>query len=468
MDSSCAQTWKDCLKLIEPKVSNQIFKKWFEPIKAVDLKDDQLTLEVPSKYFVETIENHYIKELSVSLREVFGPTVKLRYSVKVLANPVTKVMEAGRANNNTSLSGGFDQLPPNIINPFSIVGIKKINFDPQLNSNFTFENFVEGNCNKLARSVSLAVTERPGQNAFNPLFIFGNSGVGKTHLIQAVGARIKELNQQSNVIYLSASRFMRQYMDATKNNLTNGFMNFYQMIDVLIIDDIQEIAGKQGTENAFFQIFNHLYQNDKQIVIAADKKPAEIVGMENRLLSRFKSGMIAEIEDPDYETRVKIIKFKAQKDGIVIPDDVVEFIANNITSNVRELEGTLVSLLANATLTHCDIDLELARRVVGCLVNKEEKTITIEDIIENVCEYFHIEPENLQVNSRKREVVMARQIAMYFAKELTSESLATIGQKIGKRNHSTVLYACKTITDMMETDKDFERQIRTIEGKIRG
>ncbi len=317
--------------------------------------------------------------------------------------------------------------------------------------------------------MACAVAEKPAQNAFNPFFVFGDCGVGKTHLIQAIGVDIKHREPARNVIYLSANRFMHQYMDATKNNQVNGFINFYQMIDVLIIDDIQEIAGKSGTENVFFQIFNHLQQNNKQIIIAADKRPAEIIGMEERLLSRFKSGMVAEIEPPDFQTRMKIIESKMRKDGIQMPEDVVVYIANNVTGNVREIEGSLISLLANAMVLHCDLTMELARKVVGNMVNTKdkEKEITMEHIVEVVCQHFGIETSAMQINTRKREIVVARQLAMYFCKELTQNSLSSIGKFLGGRNHSTVLYACRAVEDQSVTDKDFERLVKSVEVKIK-
>ncbi len=469
--SDCKTAWENCLKYIQQQVTVSNYKTWFEPLKALKLENNQLTLEVPSKYFVETLETHYLETLSGALRSVIGPSARLQYSIRIVNNPATEIVETANAGsaNGTKLSGGFDQTRgSDVINPFAMVGIKRYNFDPQLNTNYTFDTYIEGECNRLARSVAWAVAEKPAQTAFNPFFVYGNSGVGKTHLIQAIGVEIKRRDPQKNVIYLSANRFMRQYMDATRNNVVNGFINFYQMIDVLIIDDIQELSGKTSTENIFFQIFNHLQQNNKQIVIAADKKPVEILGMEERLLSRLKSGVVTAIEMPDYETRMKIIENKMAKDGIQIPNDVVRFIANNVTTNVRELEGSLVSLLATATLTHCDITMDVARKVVGSLVNKEQRDITVNYILETVCEHYGIETSSLQANTRKHEIVMARQIAMFFCKELTNTSLASIGKMLGNRNHSTVLYSCKAIANLMETDKDFNRQMKQIESKIRG
>lgn len=466
----CQSTWKKCLEYIEQKVTMSSYKTWFAPLKAVSLENDRLTLEIPSMYFRETLEGQYINTLAGALRSVIGPGAQLQYALPVVKEPRESVLEPAKVGREgVTLSGGYNKSAGNnVMNPFVGVGIRTMNIDPQLNEDYTFENYVEGECNKLARTVAYAVSEKPGVTAFNPLFIYGASGVGKTHLIQAIGMEVKRRDPSRNVIYLSANRFMRQYMDATKNNQTNGFMNFYQMIDVLIIDDIQELAGKTGTENVFFQIFNHLQQNKRQIVIAADKRPIDITGMEERLLSRFKAGVVSEVLTPDYETRVKIIKRKIEKDGIEMPNDVVEYLASNVTANVRELEGSLVSLLAHATLAHRDITMDVARSVVGCLVKSERRDVTVDSIMETVCGHFGIEVSALQLDTRKHEIVNARQIAMFLCKEMTQASLSTIGMKLGKRNHSTVLYACKTVSNLLETDKDFERTVNMIREKIRG
>lgn len=469
--ADCVSTWDKCLEYIGQNITMSTYKTWFEPLKPLKIEDNTLTLEVPSKYFVETLEKMFIKNLSGALRSVIGPHAQLMYKVKVADN--VQVTEPSKGDVAPKLPDGYPNVPrPNVgdenFNPFAHVGIQhRLNVDPQLNENFTFDNYIEGECNKLAGSVAHAIAEKPGETPFNPFFIYGNSGVGKTHLIQAIGAEVKRRSPQKNVIYLSANRFMRQYMDATKENNIPGFIKFFQQIDVLIVDDVQELAGKTGTELVFFQIFNHLQQNNKQIVMAADKKPIDIMGLEERLLTRFKAGMIVEIQTPDYDTRVGIIKKKMAKDGIELPNDVIDYIASNLTTNVREIEGSLVSLLARATLTHCDVTMEVARSVVSNLVKNDNKEISVESIVNVVCEHYGIDNSVLQKNSRKREIVMARQIAMYLSKELTTTSLSTIGAKLGNRNHSTVLYACKSIADQLETDKDFERNIKQIESKIR-
>ncbi|MCQ2228541.1 MAG: chromosomal replication initiator protein DnaA [Bacteroidales bacterium] len=465
--SDCVSIWKQCLEIIEQseKISIATYKAWFVPIKPVSIEGTSLTLEVPTKDFVDKLEGEYFDLFSGAIRAIIGPNAGLKYTYHVISSsPEGVVTEPGKKHNEPMGGGPI----MGVVNPFAMVGCRQLNIDPELNSNFTFDNYVIGDGNKFACSVAMAVAKSPGENAFNPLFVFGNSGVGKTHLIQAIGAEVKSNDPNRNVVYLSADRFMRQYMEATKNNSINGFLNFYQMIDVLIIDDIQEIAGKQGTENVFFQIFNHLQQNKKQIVIAADKSPAEIEGMEGRLLSRFKSGVSVEVKMPDFDTRVKIIKSKVAKDGILIPDEIIRYVATNVSGSVRELEGSLYSLLAFATLTHEDITMDVARQAVGHLVKNEIKEVNVDTIIQAVCRHYNMDESDMQKDTRKREIVVARQVAMYLCKSLTQASLSTIGMRLGNRNHATVLYSCKTVKDMIDTDKDFESHIKQIENSIRG
>lgn len=463
--------WQDCLLIVRQQISEVNFNSWFSPIKAVGFADGILTLEVPSQAFIEKLEGQFFDPLCAAMKEVVGGNAGLRYkhyAVSSVKTADTMITEQGRKP-ATPLGGGWEQIEKGVLNPFAVVGRRQLNIDPQLNSDYTFDNYIIGDGNKFACSVAMAVAKSPGENPFNPLFIYGNSGVGKTHLIQAIGAMVKQADPSRNVIYLSADRFKRQYMDATKNNAINGFLNFYQMIDVLIIDDIQEIASRSGsTTGVFFQIFNHLQQNKKQIVLAADKKPAELVDIEERMLTRFKSGVVVEVQMPDFDTRVKIIKNKVSKDGIQMPDEIIRYVANTVSGSVRELEGSLCSMLAFATLTHEDITMDIARQAVGNLVRTEVKELNIDTIIDAVCRYYNIEPETIQKNTRKSEVVRARQVAMYLSKELTQASLSTIGMKIGNKNHSTVVFSCNAVKDMMDTDQEFAQVVKDIENQIRG
>ena len=353
-------------------------------------------------------------------------------------------------------------------NPFSSAVPKHFNINPQLNPNYTFSNFVEGICNRLGRSAGIAISENPGKT-FNPFFIYGGSGLGKTHLAQAIGIAIKERFPEKIVLYVPANRFQTQYMDAVniKNKLTD-FLHFYQMIDVLIIDDVQEFADKPGTQNAFFHIFNHLQQNRKQLVLTSDRSPAELKGLEQRLLTRFKWGLSVELEKPDFETRRNILISKSKRDGIVLPEEVLNYLAMKIDSNVRELEGTLVSLIAHSTYNRQPITLELAKQLIEKIVTNTSKEISIKLIVDMVCDYFGIKPESLQDRTKKREIVQARQIAMYLSRNHTVNSLSVIGSKIGGKNHATVLHACNTVSDLMDTDKTFKQYVTDIETSILG
>jgi len=354
-----------------------------------------------------------------------------------------------------------------IKNPFIIPGIKKMNIDPRLNAEYSFENFVEGECNRLARSAGFAVSNNPGGTAFNPLLIYGDSGLGKTHLAQAIGIEIKDKFQDKTVLYVPANRFQTQFVEAIRNNTKNDFLHFYQMIDVLIIDDVHEFAGKEKTQDTFFHIFNHLHQSGKQLILTSDKPPVELQGMEQRLLSRFKWGLSADLQVPDFETRIAILKQKIYKDGIEMPDEVIEYISTHITDNIRELEGALISLLAQSTLNRKEITLDLAKEMIEKLIKNTKREVSIDYIQKVVCSYYDIGIEMLQSKTRKREIVQARQVAMYFSKNLTKSSLATIGAQIGGKDHATVLHACKTVNNLMDTDKHFKSQIEDIEKKLR-
>lgn len=356
----------------------------------------------------------------------------------------------------------------NISNPFVIPGLQQLEIDPQLNSHYSFENFIEGECNRLARSAGLNIAANPGKGTFNPLFLYGGSGLGKTHLAQAIGIAIKREFPEKIVLYVSANRFMTQYMDATtvKNKLTD-FLHFYQMMDVLIIDDVHEFSGKAGTQNAFFHIFSHLHSIGKQLILTSDKAPVDLQDLEQRLLSRFKWGLLAELLPPDYNTRVEILKAKSYKDGISLPEEVISYVANRVSTNVRELEGTLISLLAHSTLTNRKIDLDLAESLIEKLVTRNKPEITIDRIQKIVCDYFKIDSDKFLSSSRKRELVQARQIAMYLSRNHTNNSLASIGSLTGGRDHATVLHAYNTVCDLLDTDRSFRKFVVDIETQLK-
>ncbi len=470
------QVWKGCLSHIQSSIPPVDYKTWFEPIVPLKQENKVLTIQVPTYFFYEFIEEQYINLVGQALRHTIGPGAKLEYSVvmekkeltpsnTITVNyPASNTSNYGHSSSNRQY-GRLEESP--IRNPFVLPGVKKLSVDPQLNKEYTFENFVEGDCNRLARSASEAVSKSPGKTAFNPLFIYGKSGLGKTHLGHAIGLEVKKLHPEKVVLYVSTNKFFIQYTDAVVRNAVNDFLHFYQMIDVLIIDDIQELTGKEATQNTFFHIFNHLHQSGKQLVLTSDKPPVELKGMKERLLTRFKWGLPADLQSPGYDTRVAILKSKIHKDGIIISDDIVHYIASHITDNVRELEGALISLLALSTLNKAEITIDIAKSVVDRLVGKAEKEISVDHILNKVCEYYRLKGEMLQTKSRKREIVQARQAAMYFSKNLTNSSLSAIGSIIGKRDHSTVLHACKTVKNMMETNSEFKRQMNEIECLLR-
>ncbi len=467
--------WKNCLKIIKDNITPASYNTWFAPILPVKLESNALTIQVPSQFFYEYIEEHFLDLLKKALRKELGKEAKLEYHI-VMDAPTHAGVQATTmklpTSSNSHLVNHSVRVPLNIEehsikNPFVIPGLKTLNIDSQLNPVYSFSNFVEGECNRLARAAGFAVTQNPGKIAFNPLFIYGPSGFGKTHLSQAIGIESKERFPEKTVLYVNANKLVTQYSEAAVKNTRNDFINFYQMIDVLIVDDIQELIGKEGTQEVFFHIFNHLHQSNKQLVLTSDKPPIELQGLEQRLLSRFKWGLQTDLQNPDFETRVSIIKRKNYIDGIEMPNDVIEYIATHVSSNVRDIEGALISLLAQATLNRKEIKLELAREIVDKLVKNTKKEISIDYIQRVVCNYFNIGEDEIKNNTRKREIVQARQISMFFAKSLTKCSLATIGAQIGGKDHATVLHACKTVNNLMETDKSFKTQVEEIEKKLK-
>lgn len=469
------EVWHSCLRIIKDNVSPISFKTWFEPIIPVKLEKSILTIQVPSPFFYEYLEEQYIDILRKTLRKELGIDAKLEYSVVMentsFANSKPYTVKFP-TQNKTDLKNKPVSIPVNnqeyqIKNPFVIPGIKKLYVDPQLNPENTFVNFVEGECNRLARSAGLAVSHAPGKTAFNPLLLYGNSGLGKTHLAQAIGIEAKQKYPEKTVLYVNAAKFQTQFVEAIRNNNKNDFLHFYQMIDILIIDDVQEFAGKEKTQDTFFHIFNHLHQAGKQLIFTSDKPPVELQGLEQRLLSRFKWGLSADLQSPDFETRIAILKKKIYNDGIIVPDEVIEYIASNITNNIRELEGALISLLAQSTLNKKEITLELTSEMVDKLVKSTRKEISIDYIQKIVCEYFGLPSDVLQTKTRKREIVQARQIAMFFSKSMTKSSLSTIGSIIGGKDHATVLHACKTVNNLKDTDKRFKSQIEDIERRLK-
>ena len=474
MDKDHEIVWNKCLQIIKDNVPSVSFKTWFEPIIPVRLRDNVLTIQVPSPFFYEYLEEQYIDLLKKILRKELGTGAKLEYNVvmenaAVASKPYTVRLPASNRTeiSNKPLSVPMDKDEISIRNPFIIPGLKKLRIEPQLNSEYSFTNFVEGECNRLARSAGYAVSQKPGKTAFNPLFIYGDSGLGKTHLAQAIGIEVKEHFPELTVLYVTANRFQTQFIESIRNNTRNDFLHFYQMIDVLIVDDVHEFAGKEKTQDIFFHIFNHLHQSGKQLILTSDKAPVELQGLEQRLLSRFKWGLSTDLQSPDFETRLAILRKKTYNDGIEMSEEILEYIATHITNNIRELEGALISLLAQSTLNKKEITLDLARKMIDKLVKNTHKELSIDYIQKVVCDYFNIPIDLVLSKTRKREIVQARQVAMYFSKSLTKSSLATIGSRIGGKDHATVLHACKTVNNLIETDKRFRLQIEEIEKRLK-
>jgi chromosomal replication initiator protein len=361
---------------------------------------------------------------------------------------------------------GPPQSQPQITNPFAIPGIQKVKVDSQLNSTYVFDRFIEGDCNRLARSAAWAIAQQPGSTAFNPFLIYGGVGLGKTHLIQAVGNYVREHHKSEAVLYVSSERFTTQFVQAIQNNRASDFSLFYRQIDLLIVDDVQFFGGKEKTQEEFFHIFNALHQAGKQIILSADRPPKDIEGIEERLLSRFQWGLSADVQQPELETRIAILNRKAEDDGIEVDPEVIEFVAHNVKSNIRELEGSLIRLLAHSTLHGRDIDLDLAREVLRDLIKETRVSLGVEQIQQIVCEYFSIPEDLVRARTRKREVVQARQVAMYFSKQFTKHSLKTIGLHFGGRDHSTVIHANQSVENQIDTDHKFRGIIEEIRRKL--
>ena len=471
-EKSYQEVWNNCLTIIRDNVTAQNFKTWFKPIKAVALEDKTLTIQVPSQFFHEWLEDNYITLIKKTIKREIGKDAKLDYNI-ILENSsdkkpyISKIPSSGQSGvKNNPISMPISMNTASIRNPFIIPGLQKININPQLNESYTFDAYIEGECNRLARSAGFAVSQNPGGTSFNPLFIYGSGGLGKTHLANAIGIEVKNNHPEKTVLYVSADKFQTQFVDAIMDNKKNDFVHFYQSIDVLIIDDVQFLCGKEKTQDVFFHIFNHLHQNKKQVILTSDKAPVDIIGMEQRLLSRFKWGLSADLQSPDLETRLAILKKKIKKDGIDIPYEVVEYIAYSITSNVRELEGALISLLAQSSLNRKEITIDLAKNMLDKFVKNTVREVSIDYIQKVVCDYFDIPIEIMKSKTRKREIVQCRQLAMYFSKQMTKNSLAMIGKHCGNKDHATVLHACKTVNNLADTDKRFKGYISDIEKKL--
>ena len=472
MEKPFEKVWSNCLAIIKDIVEWQHFKTWFEPIKPVALKGNVLTIQVPSQFFYEYIEEHYINLLAKTLKRELGKEAQLEYRIMVdsgngNAKPLTMDIPGQNFKSFSNNEMDFPLVVNNHVrNPFVIPGLKKMQIDSQLNPTYTFEAFIEGDCNRVARRAGKTVAEKPGATSFNPLVVYGGVGLGKTHLVQSIGNEVKRLHPNKVVLYVSSEKFINQFQDHSRNNAINDFIHFYQLIDVLIIDDVQFFNRAEKTQDAFFAIFNHLHQSGKQLILSSDKPPKDLEGMQERLLSRFRWGLSADIQVPDYETRIEILEKKMKNNGLDLPKDVVKYIAYNIQNTVRELEGALISLLAQSSLNKREIDLDLAKKVLRNFIKTSSKEITIDTIQKMVCEFFDLPYDRLLQKTRKREIVQARQITMYLAKIFTKNSLKTIGEHFGGRDHTTVIHSCQTVKDLMDTDNMFRESVMELQQKV--
>jgi chromosomal replication initiator protein len=463
MNNKHQKVWDNCLAIIEKNVNPQSYKTWFKPIKPVKLDGSALTIQVPNKFFYEFLEERYVPVLKKAIRDELGPKGRLEYQIFAHSggDKPTKGNELGS-------NGQLRKNPSEkITNPFVIPGIKKAPLNPQLNKKYTFEHFIEGDCNSLARNAGLAISEKPGGTAFNPLYVYGDVALGKTHLAQAIGNKAIELDPSTRVLYVSTGEFTNQIIQAIKKDAVNDFMNFYFSIDLLIVDDIHFLAGRKKTQEIFFNIFNQLQQSGRQIVLTSDRPPKELKDLQERLISRFKWGLTADLTPPDFETRMAILQSKLDCDGLELPDAVLEFICYNVKSNIRELEGALIMLNAQSSLNKRKVDLDLAKEVVQKMIQKISREITIENIQALVSDHFDVKVEEVQSKTRKQPIATARQVAMYMSKLLTKKPLKAIGESFGGRDHTTVIYSCKAIRNTMDIDEAFRIEMQDLEKKVR-
>lgn len=469
--NDCQTVWSKCLQLIQSHINEQSFNTWFKPIKPVKLVNSTLTIQVPSQFFYEWLEEHYIDILRQAIDNELGNAGKLEYSIVInegqnnpnkgrISIPITP-KQAPRQN--------YQKQEPKVIrNPFQSMTKDGLDLASQLNPRYIFDNFIEGDSNRLARTAGLAVADKPGITSFNPLMLYGGVGLGKTHLVQAIGNKVKQQQADKFVLYVSSEKFANQVIDAFRTNSIQEFGSFYLQVDVLIVDDIQFLAGKEKTQEIFFHIFNHLHQSGKQIIMTSDCPPKELRGLQERLISRFKWGLTADLQTPDYETRKAIILKKLETDNLELSNEVVEYLACNVATNIRELEGVLISLIAQSSLNQRQVDVNLAKGTLRNIVQSVEEVVEIDvNYIQNkVAEFFDVEVALLKAKTRKRNIVVARQVAMYLTKEFTNMPLKAIGQAFGGRDHSTIIHAIRAVKNLMESDTKFYAKLEELQRSI--
>lgn len=467
MEVDCGTLWNDCLQIIRENVGEENFSTWFKPIIPIRVDGDVLTIQVPSQFFYEWLEDNYVPVLKKAINTVLGAGGRLEYSVIVDSgnqqNPPVSVNYPNGARRNIAANGaGADDY-----SPFTFKALNPQTVNSRLNPAYSFDNFVEGDCNRLARSAGLAVAKKPGVTSFNPLMLYGGVGVGKTHLVQAIGNDIKNNLRDRIVLYVDQNDFTNQFLGALQNHKLQEFQNFYLQVDLLILDDVQFLAGREKTQEMFFHIFNQLHQSGKQIIMTSDCPPRDLKGFQERLLSRFKWGLTADLQEPDFETKLAIINRKMQADGIQIPTEVTEYLAYSVDTNLRDMEGVLNSLIFHATLLKKEIDLELAKEVLKNIIKEIQSDVSVDFIQKTVAEYFKVELDSIKGKIKKREFVIPRQVAMYFCKRYTQLTLALIGENFGGRDHSTVIHALESVEDMMKTDVNFKASVDELGKKLK-
>ncbi len=466
MSKSHKALWADCLQIIQANVTEQQFKTWFAPIVFESFSEAEHTLlvQVPSPYVYEYLEQYYVGLLSKVLARVYGTNIVLRY--RIVTDKSNRLSQEVESDGPTSVEAPHATVRGNQT-PTTLDAAVPQGLNPQLDPKKTFQTFVEGDSNKLPRTVGLSIAEHPGKSAFNPFFVYGPSGCGKTHLINAIGVRCKEFYPKKRVLYVSARLFQVQFTDAVRRNTTNDFINFYQSIDVLIVDDIQEWATSPRTLDTFFHIFDHLFRIGKQIILASDRPPVDLQGVKDRLLTRFSCGLIAELEQPNVQLCIDILNMKCRRDGLKIPADVIQYIAETANGSVRDLEGVVNSLMAYSIVYSTALDMRLAERIIKRAVKVDNHPLTIDDILEKVCKHYNVSQQHVFSKSRKRDYVQVRQVSMYLATKYTKMPAGRIGQLIGNRDHSTVIHSCNTVEKRLKVDKAFSAELSSIENSFK-
>lgn len=467
MVADCTTVWNDCLEIVRESVGEENYNTWFKPIVPLRVEGDVLTIQVPSQFFYEWLEDNYVTTLKKAIHKVLGSDGRLEYSVIVdsgnMKNPPVTVNYpngmAGKRANGNGHDGDYSPFTFRALNPQTV--------NSRLNPSYSFDNFVEGDCNRLARSAGVAVAKKPGVTSFNPLMLYGGVGVGKTHLVQAIGNEIKNNMPEKIVLYVDQNDFTTQFLNALQNHKLQEFQNFYLQVDLLILDDVQFLAGREKTQEMFFHIFNQLHQSGKQVIMTSDCPPRDMKGFQERLLSRFKWGLTADLQEPDFETKLAIIHRKMQADGIDIPTEVAEYLAYSVDTNLRDMEGVLNSLIFHATLLKKEIDLDLAKEVLKNIIKEIQSDVSVDFIQKTVSEYFKVNLDAMKGKVKKREIVIPRQVAMYFCKRYTQLTLALIGENFGGRDHSTVIHALESVEDMMKTDSNFKASVEELGKKLK-